>query len=266
MKINLISIVCCSLILVIAACKQPKQVDKEKEIQNWVQLFNGENLDGWTIKIKGRPLGENYNNTFRVKDGVMQVNYDAYTEFSEAFGHIYFKNPYSDYKLRMEYRFLGEQLPDAPSWAYKNSGVMIHCQDPETIDLDQNFPVSIEVQLLGGNGQDERPTGNVCTPGTHIKMDGKLITDHCTRSTSKTFHSDEWVQLEIEVRSDSLVVHKINGLEVMRYSELQYGGNVDFDIEKWQAKAGDPVPSGFISLQSESHPIEFRNIELQEIK
>jgi hypothetical protein len=233
--------------------------------QGWTSLFNGENLEGWTIKIKGQELGLNYKNTFRVIDGVLQVNYDEYDGFDEDFGHIYYNKAYSDYRLRLEYRFLGEQVPGGPSWATRNSGIMVHCQEPGTIGLDQNFPVSVEVQLLGGLGEGERSTGNVCTPGTHIMMNQDTITSHCINSSSKTYHGDQWVKVELLVHNDSLIRHFINGEEVMSYTNPHFGGTVDADSVLWASKKGLPLKKGYISLQSESHPVEFRNIEIFEL-
>ena len=246
--------------LVILGAQQPQQ--PKAPPQKWIRLFNGKNLSGWTPKIKGYAAGENFGNTFRVEDGVIKVAYDAYGgKFENRFGHLFFDIPFSDYVLRCEYRFTGEQLAGGPGWAYRNSGVMIHCQSPQSMRKDQDFPVCIEVQMLGGNGKDERHTGNVCTPGTNIVMDGKLITQHCTDSTSKTFHGDDWVKLEVEVHCNGKIIHRINGDKVLEYEKPQLDEN-DAD-GKALIKSGEKMLSGgYIALQSESHPVEFRNIEL----
>jgi len=166
----------------------------------WIKLFNGKNLEGWTPKIKGFELGDNYGDTFRVEDGVIKVRYDNYTgPFRGRFGHLFYKDEFSNYVLRLEYRFVGEQAERGPGWAIRNSGVMIHGQRPETMRKDQDFPVSLEVQLLGGDGKGPRTTGNLCTPGTNVVYQGKLHTDHCTSSTSETFAGDQWVKCEVEV-------------------------------------------------------------------
>jgi len=233
--------------------------------ENWIKLFNGKDLNDWTIKIKGHPLGENYRNTFRVVEGVLQVNYDEYETFGTSYGHIFYEKEFSNYKLRLQYRFIGEQVKDGQEWARKNSGVMIHSQSPESMGMSQDFPISIEVQLLGGFGNEERSTGNVCTPGTHIMINHELVTTHCIKSTSKTFYGNEWVNLEILVMNDSIITHKINGKTVMVYHKPQIGGAIEIDKETWESKKGNPLKSGFISLQSESHPIEFKNIELLEL-
>ena len=244
------------------------QKESEKDVNGkWTQIFNGKNLDGWIVKIKGQPVGENYKNTFRVEDGVIKVNYDGYDDtFNSSFGHIFYNKVYSNYKMRLEYRFTGKQIKDGAGWAKRNSGVMIHCEDPKNMGLNQSFPVSIEVQLLGGLESSDRPTGNVCTPGTHIVLKKDIVTGHCFSSTSKTFHGDQWVKLEIEVRNDSIIKHKINGENVFTYYKPQIGGDVDANKKYWKDREGEPLKKGFISLQSESHPCEFKNIEILELQ
>ena len=228
----------------------------------WVSLFDGKTLDGWTPKIVGHELGEDPYDTFRVVDGKIVVRYDKYEgPFDGRFGHLFYETEYSHYRLRLEYRFLGEQVEGAPDWAFKNSGVMVHGQPASSIGVRQAFPVSIEVQLLGGSGSGDRPTGNLCTPGTNVVMDGKLHTRHCTNSSSPTFHGEEWVRAEIEVRGDRLVRHLINGVVVLEYTGTQYDPT-DGDAKKLIKGDNLALYGGTISLQSESHPIEFRKIEL----
>jgi 3-keto-disaccharide hydrolase len=230
----------------------------------WIQLFNGRNLDGWTQKIKGHALGDNVGNTFRVEDGVIKVAYDQYQNFDGKFGHLFYREPFSHYVLRVEYRFVGEQVPGGPSWALRNSGVMIHGQAAESMEKDQDFPVSIEVQLLGGSASGDRPTANVCTPGTHIVIDGQLITRHCTNSTSKTYRGDQWVTVEIEVHGNKLIKHTIDGKAVLTYSEPQLDDRDSYG-SKLLKNQPRMLDRGTISLQSESHPVEFRKVELRRL-
>lgn len=230
--------------------------------EEWISLFNGENLDGWTPKFTGHEVGVNFKNTFRVEDGLLKVSYENYETFDGKFGHLFYKQPYSKYKIRLEYRFVGEQIPGAPDWAYRNSGIKFHCQSPESMALDQQSPVSIEVQLLGGDGENERPTANICSMGTHIEMDGELITQHCTQSSSGTYHGSQWVEVEAEVNGSDIIKHYVNGEEVLAYSEPQYDPS-DANTENLIT---DPdnllIEDGYIALQAESHPVHFRNIEL----
>ncbi|MCO5239362.1 MAG: DUF1080 domain-containing protein [Chitinophagaceae bacterium] len=233
-----------------------------QEKRKWKQLFNGKNLKGWTVKIRGHELNDNFGNTFRVEDGKLIVSYDQYSNFNEQYGHIFYKKPYSYYLLAVEYRFVGEQVAGGPNWAYKNSGIMLHCQPPSTMLKDQDFPISIEDQLLGGDLTGERTTCNLCTPGTHVEMDGKLFTPHCVNSKSKTFRNEEWVRAEVLVLGDEVIKHIVNGDTVLVYEKPQIGGGAVNHYDPLIKKDGQLLNSGYISLQSESHPIEFRKIEI----
>lgn len=231
----------------------------------WIKLFNGKNLKGWKVKIAGHKLNDNYGNTFRVEDGILKVRYDEYEKFGGKFGHLFYKDKFSDYILRVEYRFVGEQSPGGPGWAFRNSGIMLHCQSPESMGKDQSFPVSVEVQLLGGNGRDKRSTANVCTSGTHIVMDGKLDTRHCISSASKTYHGDQWVTTEVEVHGNSIIKHMVNGQVVLEYEKPQLDEK-DGDARKLIKNGDKMLSEGYISLQAESHPVEFRKVELLRLK
>ncbi len=233
----------------------------------WIPLFNGHDLNGWTPKIVGHKAGDNFADTFRVADGVIRVAYDGYgSEFKDRFGHLFYKDPFSHYVLRVEYRFVGEQCPGAPGWALRNSGVMFHGETPESMRIDQSFPVSLEFQMLGGLGSGERPTGNLCSPGTNVVLNGKLFTPHCVNSTSKTYNGDVWVAAEIEVHGDNLVRHKIEGETVIEYTEPQLDEK-DADARRLMKDgAKKMLTGGTISLQSEGHPVEFRKVELIKLK
>ena len=242
-----------------ASCAWGQNDPDRKE---WIQLFNGKDLSGWTVKITGYDLNQNFGNTFRVENGLLKVVYDQYDQFKGRFGHIFYREKFSYYVVAAEYRFIGEQAPGGPSWALRNSGIMIHSQPPETMLRDQDFPISIEVQLLGGTGSGSRSTANLCTPGTNVVMHGELITRHCTTSTSKTYDGDQWVRVEAEVLGDTFVKHKVDGATVLAYEKPQIGGGVVNHFDEKVKKDGTLLAEGFISLQSESHPIEFRKVEL----
>ncbi|OFY64439.1 MAG: hypothetical protein A2V64_12445 [Bacteroidetes bacterium RBG_13_43_22] len=248
------------LMLIVLAILIMSCSDNKKE--NWIQLFNGKDFTGWNIKITGSALNDNYKNTFRVEDGMIKVSYDEYEKFNNEFGHIFFIEPFSHYKLRIEYRFTGDQVPGGPSWAFRNSGVMLHSQSAASMNLDQDFPVSIEAQFLGGDGVSERTTGNVCTPGTNIVMNGQLITQHCTNSSSKTYHGDVWVHAEFVVLGDSIIHHIIEGDTVLTYTKPQIGGDLP---EGFPLTEGTLLNDGYICLQAESHPVEFRKVELLDL-
>jgi hypothetical protein len=249
----------------IASWQTAAAAEPEKEAapaDKWIQLFNGKDLQGWTPKIKGYAVGENFGDTFRIVDGMLCVSYDKYDAFEGRFGHLFYEKSYSNYRLRLEYRFVDEQVPGGPGWAFRNSGAMIHGESPETMGKDQEFPVSIEVQLLGGRAEGERHTANLCTPGTHVVFEGELLKRHCTDSASKTYRGDQWVTVEVEVRGNKLISHTIDGETVISYTDPQYDES-DPHAKELALKQGDVhIHGGTISLQSESHPIQFRKVAL----
>ncbi|HEY4653325.1 MAG TPA: DUF1080 domain-containing protein [Cyclobacteriaceae bacterium] len=233
----------------------------------WVKLFNGRDLNDWIVKIHHHDAGTNFGNTFRVEDGVIKVRYDQYGDFNDQFGHLYYKEPFSHFHLIVEYRFAGELQPGAPDYTLLNSGVMFHSQDPRTMPKEQNWPISVEMQFLASLGDgNPRPTGNMCSPGTDIVYEGELYDGHCLNSTSGTFERDAWVRAELVVLGDSLITHMINGDTVLQYSKPTMGGGVvqGYDSAIWQP--GKALKSGYIALQSEGQPIDFRRVELRNLE
>lgn len=232
----------------------------------WIQLFNGRDLEGWVVKFKGAPLGTNLHNTFRVEDGLLKVRYDRWPGFNGEFGHIFYhRQPFSHYIVGVEYRFVGEQVPGAGAnlaWALRNNGVMLHSQSPESMGLHQDFPMSLEVQLLGGLGRGPRTTANLCTPGTHVRFGDSLVTTHCINSQSRTYDGDQWVRVEALVLGDSIVKHIVNGDTVMVYRKPVMGGGMANDMKPGVKVDGAALREGYIALQAETAPIDFRKIEV----
>jgi hypothetical protein len=254
-------------ILVGAFILSPAAGQAQPNDDGWVSLFNGQDLDDWVVKIRGYPAGENFADTFRVEDGLMTVAYDGYGDYEDRFGHIFYRAPFSHYRLRVEYRFVGEQVPDAPGWALRNSGVMLHSQDPYSMPDDQDFPISLEVQFLGGLGDDEsRPTANMCSPGTHIEYAGRLEETHCIDSSSPTFDGEQWVTVEALVLGSERVIHYVDDNAVIEYGNLVVGGEEVNGHRPEVKRDGEPLGSGYIALQSESHPIQFRRVEILNLK
>ena len=243
--------------------KQKSEISAVADVEEiWIQLFNGKDLNDWQVKFAGYELGYNLNNTFRVEDGLLRVSYEEWEDWGNQYGHLFYNGDFSHYRLRAEYRFVGNQVKGGPGWAYRNNGLMIHGQSAESMEIDQDFPVSVEVQLLGGNGRDERSTANMCSPGTNIVMDGLLIEQHCVNSHSETFHGDQWVTVEVEVRGGETIRHFVNGVEVMSYEKPQLDPREPY-YEKLLEEYGDIIiTGGTISIQAESHPTDFRKIEL----
>ncbi len=250
--------------------------NRDSNGEEWIQLFNGKDLTGWTPKIRGHELGVNYGDTFRVTDGLLSIDYDQYKPEDflsmdgknrkdwEKFGHLFYKDTFSHYLLRVEYRFIGDQVENGPGWAFRNNGLMLHGQDPAKMKLNQKFPVSIEVQLLGAGDTGKRTTLNLCTPGTNVVMDGKLFKRHCTSSNSPSFRGDQWVTVEVEVRGNDVIRHWVDGKVVLEYTKPQLDER-DGEASPFIVDGNLMLESGTISLQSESHPTQFRKIELKKL-
>jgi hypothetical protein len=262
-----IALACAAAALLLSGCAAGgRTAAHDPDAQEWIQLFNGRDLAGWQIKFTHRPLDENYRNTLRVEDGLLKVRYDQWPDWNGEFGHIFYNRPFSHYLIAAEYRFVGEQVrgagPDL-AWAIRNNGIMVHSQPAASMRLNQDFPISIEVQLLGGLGDDRpRTTANLCTPNTHVVMGGELITRHCTNSTSPTFHGDDWVRVEVLVLGDSLINHIVGGDTVLSYTRPQIGGAEPEYLHPGFLEEGMPLTGGFIALQAETAPIDFRKVEL----
>ena len=250
-------------LLLVLSCNTRKPAEQSAEGSQWVSLFNGENLDGWTMKIAGFEVGENFGNTFRVEDGILSVGYDEYDSFNNRFGALYYDKVFSDYRLKVEYRFVGETTVGAPEWGFRDSGIQYHGQDPRSMEIDQSFPVCLEYNLHGGNGTDERPVGEICANGIDIEIDGIKNDSYCTPATiSHTFHGDQWVTLEIESK-DGIFKHFVNGEEILEFTNAQYNPEHEFG-KLFFNETDNVVSKGYISLQSNSHPIDFRKIEIME--
>lgn len=242
------------------SCNPSEKVNYEK---NWIDLFNGQDLQDWKIKIADYPLDENFGNTFRVEDSLLKVSYDQYNDSLKGrWGHIFYKDKFSAYLLVAEYRFYGEQVADGEEWAFMNNGLMLHSQSPESMLEDQDYPISLECQLLGSEDSIQRPNGNICSPGTHIHMDGELITEHCINSKSKPSPGREWTTVQALVLGDSVIRHIVGKDTVMTYEKPIVGGGVVHDFDPAAKEDGKPLKEGYIALQSESFPTEFRKVRL----
>lgn len=252
-----------SLIVLLFSCGSQEQATANEE---WQTLFNGEDLDGWVPKFYHHEVGDNYANTFRVKDGVIQVNYDGYEEFNERYGHLFYEQPFSSFHLKFEYRFTDQWMEDAPGYTYRNSGVMFHSQEPQTILKEQDWPISVEYQMLAAVEEGQaRPTGNMCSPGTEVFFEGEMDPRHCINSSSETYSWDEWVSAELIVHGDSLVIHKVNGEQVLEYTKPQIGGGVANGYDPEIKEDGKPLTEGYIGLQAEGQGVEFREIKIKEL-
>ncbi len=232
------------------------------ENNNWVAVFNGKDLSGFTMKIKGYPLGENFGNTFRVEDRILKIRYDGYgDDLNGRFGTLYIDRPLANYRLRVTYRFVGETAPGAPDWGYRDSGIQFHGQPPATQKIDQPFPMCLEYNFHGGNGSDDRPTGAACGYGISFEVDGTPNTENCVPAkTPVTLHGDEWVVAELDV-NQGIITHFVNGQEIMRYTNPKYKGSHE-TAKEFIFGGETSVKEGYVSFQANSHPMDIKRIEL----
>ena len=236
---------------------------RQNNTKKWVTLFNGKNLENWQPKIAGHKLGENFGNTFRVENGILSTRYDQYDSFNNRFGALYYEKKFTNFRLKVEYRFVGNLTPGAPSWGFRDGGIQYHCQPPATVGLNQPFPVCLEYNLLGGNGKNERPTGEICVSGMLVDINGKKNESNCTPPTVKrTFHGDQWVIAEIEVHNGK-ITHFVNGEQILQFENPRYD-SANAVAKNLIAEGNNLVKDGYISLQSNSHPMDFRKIEIME--
>jgi hypothetical protein len=249
------------LLIPILISRSQAQTKTNQKDGNWISIFNGKNLDGWTPKVTGYKSGENPLNGFRVENGILKVDYSQFAAFNGRFGHLFYKEKLSSFMLHVEYRFVGELLPDAPSYCIRNSGIMVYSQSPESMDVTENWPVSIEVQLLGCTNDLKQTTGNICTPGTTISHKGSPTSEHCINASSKYYNNGEWVNLDVVVRSGKEIINIVNGDTVLVTSDPRVGG---FLLpENYPIPEGTLLKDGYIALQAEGQPIDFRNIRLK---
>ncbi|MFC3973835.1 3-keto-disaccharide hydrolase [Maribacter confluentis] len=248
--------------LVIVVCIACGEKSTNEAEEDWIAIFDGSNYGDWTPKFTGAALGVNYRDRFVYDDGLLSVRYAKTDTFKGNFGHLFYKEKFSHYKLRATYRFVGDQMTDGPAWAFRNNGLMLHCQEPGTLGLDQDFPISLELQLLGGDDNQPRTTANLCTPGTNVVLNDSLFTTHCVNSVSNTYHGDQWVTVEVLVLGDSLIQHKMEDKVVMAYSSPTIGGGNIAGYLDSAFKEGEALKEGYIAIQAESHPIDFKRIEV----
>ncbi|MEQ8469715.1 MAG: DUF1080 domain-containing protein [Marinoscillum sp.] len=249
--------------LALVGCTSSKTEEQTQE--EWINLFNGQDLDGWTAKFHHHEPGDNYANTFRVVDGKIRVSYDDYDTFDNRFGHLFYDQPFSSFHLKFTYRFTDQLMEDAPDYVNRNSGVMFHSQNPKTILKEQDWPICVEYQILADEDKGPRPTGNMCSPATHVVYQGELDPQHCINSTSETYPWDQWIHGELIVYGDSIIYHVVEGDTVLQYSKPQIGGEVASGFDPAIKVDGTPLKEGFIALQAEGQGIEFKDIFIREL-
>ncbi len=249
--------------VICVACSPAKPTSQTAN--RWVSLFDGKSLANWTPKIAGHAPGDNFNNTFRVENGILSTRYDQYNGFRSTFGALFYNQKFTNFRLKVEYRFVGDTASGAPSWGFRDGGIQYQCQSPQSMAIDQPFPVCLEYNILGGSGKEPRPTGEICASGMYVDIDGKRNTLYCTPPTvKKTIDGEVWATAEIEVR-DGHITHYVNGEPVLSFDNPHFDTS-NANVKRLNIAGNDLVTDGYISLQSNSHPMDFRKIEIMEYR
>jgi endo-1,4-beta-D-glucanase Y len=105
----------------------------------------------------------------------------------------------------------------------------------------------------------------MCSPGTNVVINNKLYTPHCFNWKSKTYNGDVWVAAELEVNGSAAVKHYVEGKLVLEYEKPQLDPT-DADGKKLIKDDELLLEEGYIALQAESHPTEFRKIEIKVLR
>lgn len=246
----------------LSSCTRKPRTPVSAPTGQWVSLFNGKDLNDWTVKIAGEALNDNYRQTFRVEDGLLKVSYQQYEQFGNRFGSLFYNKKLSHYWIRAQYRFVGSAAAGAPGWTYKNSGIQLHGQSPESMRKEQEFPVAVEFDLVGSGYFGNRPTGDVCQNGTRVLIDHKPLEGQCSKLSDITIRDDRWTTALAEVDGGKLVRQIVDGGLVVEYSDLKLD-KTNADAQRLIAGGADEaLTSGYISIQSNGFPIEFRSIEI----
>ncbi len=102
----------------------------------------------------------------------------------------------------------------------------------------------------------------MCSPGTQVFINGTMVKGHCLNSKSETYAGDRWVRVEVEVRGGEHLTHKVEGQTVLEYDKPTIGGGEVNRFDPAVKVDGTLLTEGYIAIQGESHPTEFRKIEL----
>ena len=212
---------------VLLACSQ-----KQAESQS---LFNGADLSGWHIDVPAMDHNPDTINPFIIRDGMLVT-------LGKPIGHIITDDEYENYRLHIEYRFVG---------GAGNGGVMLHTSTLRAVN--NLFPQSLEVQMQHGDVGDFWCFQEDIEVVDMIERRGPKenwgSTDGTLRNIKKLVDAEnepgEWNVLVIECLGDEVKVQLNNSI-------VNYGFNCT-------AKKGN------IALQSEGSEIEFKTIEITPI-
>lgn len=254
-----VHLACFSLLLLLPTGGKSEPIATD---DGFTQLYNGENFDGWDLKIRnGDP--EMAARVFSVgKDGVVHVfkdfpdGFELNTGKNDTHGLMYTEKSYSRFIFRFEYKWGKKRMNNFGRWQY-DAGMYYHVYN------DRIWPYGIEYQVRYNHVTEENHTGDFWAsrtllqwyadesgqfrlPGEGGGLQSRRGGEHRAK-TDAPFHAldDQWNICEVIVMSDNYAIHKLNG-EIVNLA------------------TGLSVSEGVIGLQSETAEIFYRNIEIKE--
>ncbi|MER3559408.1 MAG: DUF1080 domain-containing protein, partial [Armatimonadota bacterium] len=192
--------------------------------EGWKLLFNGKDLNGWTIM--GDP------DSWTVEEGTLYCR-------GKGGGMIYAEGVYKNFELKLEFKL----TPSA------NSGVFLRT-------WDKNDPVQtgIEVQILDRYGV-EKPTRHDCG----ALYDIQAPTENAVKPPGEwnTYHiicRDYQIVVYLNGK-------KVNEVDLSKWTEPHR--NPDGTPNKFKYPYNQMVRPGYIALQNHGNPLWFRNIKIK---
>lgn len=190
-----------------------------------VELFNGKNLNNWNFFLDTKSTAKPAE-IFSVEDAVITIK-------GTPFGYMYTKEMYDNFHLHLQWRW---------EKTASNSGIFLFVQPGEKL-----WPNAIEAQLCAGQAGDFVLLGGSDVSEFKTKPGEKRpdfpVVEKLNPSNEKP--AGEWNTADIYCRNGSIVV-VING-------EVQNMGTQSMHKK------------GYIGLQSEGEPIQFRDIWLKKL-
>lgn len=237
----------------------------DQKEEGFTTIFNGENFDGWYLKIRSGD-DELAQKVFAIKDGMVHVfneefpdEYELNTGGNLTHGLFYTEKSYSQYILRFEYKWGTRIANNFDKWQY-DAGLYYH------VINDRIWPTGIEYQIRYDHRHNRNHTGDFIRPGgvtfdwystsdekyyQHPK-DGGILSKKkgwmLPASPTDNHHAlnGEWNECEVIVMGDQYAIHKLNGEVVNMAVNLK-------------------PSAGIFGFQSETAEIFYRNIRIKEL-
>lgn len=216
--------------------------NQETETMNdneWISLFNGENLDHWKGFGKDEP-GE----AWKVEDGLIHFDANGKRNDGLSGGDIVTKESFGDFHLKLEWKISENG----------NSGIMFYVQDNG--EYNNTYHTGPEYQLLDNDGH---PDGKITT---HRTAD---LYDLIASSEEPVNPVGEWNLTEI-ICQDGKLEFYLNGVNTVSTTMWTAEWDEMVANSKFKDMPGfGKYKEGRIALQDHNDDIWFRNITIKKL-